>query len=449
MTDPIPRSERALSEHLGLRLTAFTALYAAQGLPYGLLAVAVPAYMAERGFSAAAIGSFIGITLLPWSLKLLNGPVMDRWSFLPMGRRRPWVLLAQAGMVLCSLAIALLPSPLDHLGWLTAVAFAINFFTAFQDVAVDGMAIEIIPLHEQARANGFMWGGKTVGIAIATAGGAWMMDAYGVETAFLAHAALIGLVMLVPIFARERPGERLLPWTAGQASETARHLQLAGWHDIGRSLLRVFILPASLVGASAIFVHNLLRGLLNAALPVMAVQELGWSDTGYSELSATANLIAGVIGMAAGGALIDRLGHRRSIIAGAFVLATASVAMALAPALWPVRATMYGYVSAYVVLDTLITIAFFAVLMAACWNRVGATQFSLYMAIANMGLSGGSALLGPLRQWFGYSGLLFVAAAWSLIVAALLLFLDAERHRHRVKGLDVLDVSRHAAPVLT
>ena len=52
MTDPTPRSERALSEHLGLRLTAFTALYVAQGLPYGLLAVAVPAYMAERGFSA-------------------------------------------------------------------------------------------------------------------------------------------------------------------------------------------------------------------------------------------------------------------------------------------------------------------------------------------------------------------------------------------------------------
>ena len=182
---------------------------------------------------------------------------------------------------------------------------------------------------------------------------------------------------------------------------------------------------------------------------VLAVQELGWSDTGYSELSATANLIAGVIGMAAGGALIDRLGHRRSIIAGAFVLAAASIAMALAPARWPVRTTMYGYVSVYLVLDTLITIAFFAVLMAACWRRVGATQFSLYMAIANMGLSGGSALLGPLRQWLGYSGLLLVAAAWSLMVAALLLFLDAERHRHRVKGLDVMDVSRQALSAAT
>ena len=160
----------AFSESPGLRFAAFAIMYAAQGLPYGLLSVAVPAYMAEQGLSPAAIGSFIGISLLPWSLKLINGPIMDRWSFLPMGRRRPWVLLAQAGMLVSSAAMALLADPFDHLGWIMAFGFAINFFTAFQDVAVDGMAIEIIPVHQQARANGFMWGGKTLGIAAAALG---------------------------------------------------------------------------------------------------------------------------------------------------------------------------------------------------------------------------------------------------------------------------------------
>jgi MFS family permease len=142
----------ALSEHLVLRFGAFTALYAAQGFPYGLLSVAIPAYMAEQGVSPAVIGSFIGITILPWSLKLVNGPIMDRWSFLPMGRRRPWVLAAQAGMVASSVAIGFLPDPLSHMAWLTALGFVLNFFTAFQDVAVDGMAIEIIPIDQQARA---------------------------------------------------------------------------------------------------------------------------------------------------------------------------------------------------------------------------------------------------------------------------------------------------------
>ena len=135
-----PAGLPALAEHQILRYVAFTLLYAAQGLPYGLLSVAVPAYMAEQGLEPTQIGSFMGIILLPWSLKLINGPIMDRWSFLSMGRRRPWVLWAQAGMIVTSLIMASVPNPLQHLAVLTALGFVMNFFTAFQDVAVDGMA---------------------------------------------------------------------------------------------------------------------------------------------------------------------------------------------------------------------------------------------------------------------------------------------------------------------
>ena len=166
-----PAGLPALAEHQILRYVAFTLLYAAQGLPYGLLSVAVPAYMAEQGLEPTQIGSFMGIILLPWSLKLINGPIMDRWSFLSMGRRRPWVLWAQAGMIVTSLIMASVPNPLQHLAVLTALGFVMNFFTAFQDVAVDGMAIELIPIEQQPRANGFMWGGKVLGGAAATAGG--------------------------------------------------------------------------------------------------------------------------------------------------------------------------------------------------------------------------------------------------------------------------------------
>jgi PAT family beta-lactamase induction signal transducer AmpG len=184
-------------------------------------------------------------------------------------------------------------------------------------------------------------------------------------------------------------------------------------------------------------------------LPVVEVQELGWTDTGYSELYATAGLVAGLIGMVAGGLLVDRLGRRRTITIGALLLAAASVAMGLLPALWSTRSAVQMYVSTYVILDTLITIAFFAVLMAACWKRVAATQFSLYMAIANMGLSGGAALLGPLRQWLSYPHVFFVVAACALLVVVLLVFVDVERHRQRVNVLDAVEPSRDAVPVLS
>ncbi len=425
----------ALSENLTLRYIAFTLLYAAQGLPYGLLSIAVPAYMAEQGLTPSQIGSYMGIILLPWSLKLINGPIMDRWSFLAMGRRRPWVLLAQAGMVTTSVVMAFTPDPLQHLFALTALGFLVNFFTAFQDVAVDGMAVELIPVAQQPRANGFMWGGKGLGVAGATAGGAWIISSFGLGAALFGQAIVVGAVMFIPLLTREHPGERLLPWTSGQASEVTRSLQLDGLVDIGRSLLRVVLLPVSLVAAIVFFAYNLVRGFLDALLPVLTVQEMGWAHTDYSELSATAGLVSGLLGMVVGGWLVERLGRRRTIAGGVLLLIGGAVAMALLAGLWSQRLPAQAFISAYYVLDTLVSIAFLATMMAISWKRVAATQFSLYMAIANMGLSGGAALLGPLQEMMSYPHLFYVVVGCGLFVIAVVRLIDVDAHLQRMESL--------------
>ncbi|MFM7350457.1 MAG: hypothetical protein ACKO01_13395, partial [Erythrobacter sp.] len=69
-----------------LRFFTLFILYVGQGMPVGLMWFAVPAWMAVRGASAADIGSVAAFTALPWSLKLVNGFIMDRYAFLPMGR---------------------------------------------------------------------------------------------------------------------------------------------------------------------------------------------------------------------------------------------------------------------------------------------------------------------------------------------------------------------------
>ena len=84
------------------------------------------------------------------------------------------------------------------------------------------------------------------------------------------------------------------------------------------------------------------------------------------------------------------------------------------------------------------------------WKRVAATQFSLYMAIANMGFSVGAALLGPLQGWLGYSPLFFVVACCSLLVAVLLFrFVNVDQHLQRVGDLDVEQNLRDPEPGLS
>ena len=78
----------ALTEHRILRFCVVFILYVAQGLPLGLFYYALPAWQAQNGASAAAVGAVLAMTSLPWSLKLINGVVMDRFAFLSIARRR-------------------------------------------------------------------------------------------------------------------------------------------------------------------------------------------------------------------------------------------------------------------------------------------------------------------------------------------------------------------------
>ena len=67
-------------------------LYFAQGIPRGLLSIALPAWLAAQGLGASEIASYLAVIILPWAFKLITGPFMDRYQFLPMGTRKPWVL---------------------------------------------------------------------------------------------------------------------------------------------------------------------------------------------------------------------------------------------------------------------------------------------------------------------------------------------------------------------
>jgi len=425
-----------LTESPALRYLAFAVLYLAQGLPQGLFLFALPAYMAERNLGSAEIGAFVGLALLPWSFKLVGGPFMDRWSFLPMGRRRPWVIAAQAGIVVGFLAMMFVPDPLQHLAWLGALGFAVNCCTAIQDVATDGMAIDVLPLEEQARANGFMWGGKALGAAATTAGSAWVLNTYGFAPTMAASAIGVGLIMLVPIALRERPGERLMPWSAGRAAPSASHLRFETWADIVKSLSAGIALPASLVALVVFFSYGMAEGLMTASLPVLTVRGLGWQDTDYAQLSAAARFAAGMLAMVAGGLIVDRVGRVRAMAAGTALYAASVLTLGLLPALWDSRAAVSGFVAGCATLETLITVALLAVGMALCRRRVAATQFALYMAVTNLGYAAGAALLGPVQGGLGYTAPFVVVAGCALASCVLLWFVDLDGHRSRVESLE-------------
>ena len=205
------KSNLFLTENTVLRYLNFSALYIAQGIPEGITFFAIPAWMAMNGKTPMEIGSFVAVIGIPWSFKILIAPLMDRYTILSMGRKRPWVIFGQLGLILSFLSIAFVNDPLNNLMGLMISGFFISFFGAFQDVATDGMAIDVVPQQEQARANGIMWGSKTIGTALSLIIGTTLINIIGFSTAIASLSIAVGLIMLVPIFFRERPGEKIMP----------------------------------------------------------------------------------------------------------------------------------------------------------------------------------------------------------------------------------------------
>ena len=76
---------KSMSQSARTRFAVATLLYFAQGIPKGLLQIAMPAWLASQGLSAYAIASYLALVILPWVFKLLTGPLMDRYQYPAMG----------------------------------------------------------------------------------------------------------------------------------------------------------------------------------------------------------------------------------------------------------------------------------------------------------------------------------------------------------------------------
>jgi MFS transporter, PAT family, beta-lactamase induction signal transducer AmpG len=136
-------------------------LYFCQGLPGGFLAVVLPVILRERGMSLTTIGlaSFLS---LPWVLKVLWAPLVDRYGSVSVGRRKSWILPAQIGMLAVT-ATFMVVEPEQSLVAVVVLFAALNFFAATQDIAVDGLAVDMLDEGEMGPGNAAQVAGFKLG----------------------------------------------------------------------------------------------------------------------------------------------------------------------------------------------------------------------------------------------------------------------------------------------
>lgn len=391
------------------------------------MAFTLPSYLAARGLDATAIGAVLAMTTAPYAFKAVWGPLIDLFPG-RSGRRRPWIVFAQLMMALTVGAMIFIPDLIADVSLLAWMIFIHTVFNSIQDVAVDGLAIDLLDPTERARTNGFMYAAKWAGGGLGGWGMAKLIARFDLRTALSIQVGVLLAIMMLPLLIRERSAESKRRPTSPRAlaawfQRTFRDRQLS-------AVLRRPGVPAALLCGGVMLGSNLAAGTLSAISPVLFTRDLGWSAEAWSSLAAGPGLACGLAGSVLGGICADKIGHRKlAAIATACLAAGYALWAALEP-YWIDRAMVYATFWIEPLFQGVLTVSLLALCMDVCWPAVAASQFAAYMALGNLSTTIGAKFAGFAAHTWTYPGIWLIAAGSQLMLIAALPFIDS-KHAQR------------------
>jgi PAT family beta-lactamase induction signal transducer AmpG len=309
-----------------------------------------------------------------------------------------------------------------------------NCFGATQDVAVDGMAMDVLPEDEHGRANAFMGFGQVAGLSGSAAISAFVLQSFGLPGISVMLVVGFGLILLWAVLVRERAGEKVLPWTPGQVTARSLQLRSESWSAIAVDLARVLFLPASvlLIAVSSLFRFS--DALWIQVGQTVVVQQLGVASTDYSSWISATSFIAALAGIGLG-FFIDRLGVKRFYLGALIAYGVLATAVGFSASAWDSSLFLMVISATQAFIYQAVFVSFIAIHMKLCGTRVAATQFAIYMGVVNFARSLGATAIGALQPYLAYDQMFFVVGAGFFLAVALLWIADLRSHQQRIGSL--------------
>jgi PAT family beta-lactamase induction signal transducer AmpG len=432
VTDSAP-AQVSLATHRRVRTWTLCALYLAQGVPYGFVTVTLVAHLASQGMDVRETGEILAFTTLPWVFKFVWGPVIDRFVWPSLGRRRPWIIMAEAMMALTLLAMIFVDDLTASISLLAWMIFIHNCFNSLQDVAVDALAVDLLEDEERGKVNGYMWASKWAGLGIGGAGTGLVLASMGLRGTLVLQVGLLALIMLFPLCIRERPGDRLFPWSSSVAAvERAVTAVGVSTASLLRDLRRAFSLRSTLIGALLMVLVQTAVGVAGALGPGLFTKSLGWTTEEYSAVAGGYGVMLAIGGALLGGALLAHFGRRRIMAVAIVGISVILGGFGILHDLWDDRTFATVYLIALPTCTSLLQVVIFAVCMDLSWPRVAASQFTAYMAMLNLSTIVGNKLAAPLTDAFATETVFIIIGLANLALVLFLPLIDLGQTRREL-----------------
>lgn len=351
------------------RILAVMLLSFSSGLPLALTGSALQAWYTVAGVNLMTIG-ILTMVGQPYAYKFLWAPLMDRFTPMKMGRRRSWMLLMQACLVLGLIIMAFL-NP-KQMPWLLAsIALGVAFFSASQDIAIDAYRTDVLPNHERGFGAAVTNFGYRMAMLVSGALSFIIAGEIGWRAMYCIMAGLMALGMLMTLWSPNPPE------TVG-SPKTFREAVVEPFRDFmtrrNAMALLLFIVLYKICDAFALSLNTtfLIRGV-------------GFSLIEIGSITKVVGLVGGLLGSIVGGLLMPRMGLYRSLMVFGFLQMASNLSFALLAIVGKSYAFMAGSIFLDYFCGGLSSVAIIVFLMSLCNKRYTATQYALFSAVSSVG----------------------------------------------------------------
>jgi PAT family beta-lactamase induction signal transducer AmpG len=403
MSSP-PRSS-VLSVLKSPRVWLLTALGFSSGLPLWLVGVTLSAWMKNEGVDLKTIGLF-ALATMPYTLKVLWAPLLDRYALPFLGRRRGWMLTFQVA-IMAGIAAMGTVDPKASPFTMALLALVVSFFAASHDVVADAWRTDILTADERALGTATFVTGYRIGMLVAGAGALTLSDLVGWRQAYWVMAALMVVGMVATLLAPEPQGTR-----------PPRNLM-----DAVVQPFKDYFRRSGAVAVLAFLVLFKLGDAIASGMTTPFYIELGFTNTEIGVLSKGLGMVATIAGGVASGLLMPKLGMRRSLYIFGAMQALTNLAF-LALSLVGKNHVLLGVaIATDQFCGGLAVTVFTAYMMSLCNKSFSATQYALLSSLGTVSNRLISAVSGFLATWLGWPaffGFTVLAAVPALVLLAFL-----------------------------
>lgn len=373
------------------------------GLPLLLTISVLQAWMKDEGVDLTVIG-MMALVGIPYTLKFLWAPFLDRFTLPFLGRRRGWLLVAQLSLIFSISGLGL-TDPADNPWMVAFMAFLVTFFSASQDIVVDAYRREDFPDEELGLASSLYINGYRVGMLLASGGGLIMADHMPFSYVYQIMALCMLPGLLTTLLAHE-------PKITHGTPETMREAVI--------DPLTEYFSRQSALWILAFILFYKIGDTMASAMTTPFYLDIGFSKTEIGAVVKLFGFWATISGALIGGVIMIRLGINRSLWVFGFLQALSTACFAILAAIGPSVTALSGVI-AFENLSSGMGTAAYAAFMASITNKkFTATQYALLTSLMGIPRVLASAPTGYLAKNLGWESF-FIACTLIAIPGMLLL----------------------------